>query len=99
MLEDKLLLVAGFKYHRILVEGANASRELDAAEEVNGDGDFILAGRVEERILYILRRLVFHLPISLLELETSAAEKLGQLEKNSGTLPRPHLQPQVTIRR
>src|SRR5690348_9006161 len=63
MLEDQLLLIVGLQHHRIFVEGADAPGELDAAQQVKGDGGFVFSGCVEKRILDVLRRLI-HLPIS-----------------------------------
>src|SRR5579863_953736 len=64
VLEDQLLLAVVFKKHGILVEGPNFSGELDAADQVNGDGGLVLANRIQEGVLNILCRLILHLPIS-----------------------------------
>jgi hypothetical protein len=65
MLEDQLLLIAGFKHDRVLVERTDPARELYTANEVNGDVVPLFSSRVKERILNVLlRRLGFHLPIS-----------------------------------
>ena len=48
MLEDQLLLIIGLQNHRIFVERANTSSQLDAAQQINGDVDLLFAGRVEE---------------------------------------------------
>ncbi len=60
MLEDQLLLIIGLKNDRIFVERANTPSQLDAAQQINGDIDLFFAGCVEEGILDVLRRLVFH---------------------------------------
>jgi hypothetical protein len=60
VLEDQLLLIVGFEHNRIFIERTDAPRQLDAAQEVNGDIQFFLAGGVEEGILNVLRRLAFH---------------------------------------
>src|ERR1700757_1812171 len=66
MFEDQLLLVSRIKNHRILVEGANAARQLHATHQINCDVVALFTGSVEKGILNVLlRRLVFHLPISL----------------------------------
>ena len=66
MLKDELFLVVGLQHHRILVERPNPARQLDPADQVNGDGGFLFAGGVQKRILDVLRRLVIHLPISFI---------------------------------
>jgi hypothetical protein len=58
--EDQLLLVVGVEHDGILVEGADAARELDSAQQVNGDVGSLLACRIEEGVLDVLRRLIFH---------------------------------------
>src|SRR5258708_30599015 len=65
MLEDELLLVAGFEDHRVLVERSDTARQLHPADQIDRDIVPFLACRVEEGILNVLlRRLGFHLPIS-----------------------------------
>src|ERR1700681_3795531 len=65
MLEDELLLVAGFEYHRVLVERSDTPRQLHAADQIDRNIVPFLSRRVEEGILNVLlRRLCFHLPIS-----------------------------------
>src|SRR5947207_6998358 len=59
VLEDQLLLVVGLEHDRIFVERANTARQLHAAEQINGDARPLLASRIEEGILNILRRLIF----------------------------------------
>ena len=54
VLENQLLLVVGFQYHRILVEGADSSRQFHSAEQINGDDELVLAGCIEKCILYVL---------------------------------------------
>src|SRR5215468_6231108 len=65
MLEDQLLLIVGLQHHRILVERPDPARQLHPTQQIDRDVELFFAGRVEEGILDILRRLVFHLPISL----------------------------------
>src|SRR6266481_2077629 len=60
MLEDQLLLVVGFQHHRIFVKGANTSRELDSAQQVNCDIGSLFACCIEEGFLDVLRRLALH---------------------------------------
>src|SRR6202521_93391 len=65
MLEDELLLVAGFEYHRVLVERSDTPRQLHAADQIDRNVVPFLSCRVEEGILNVLLRwLGFHLPIS-----------------------------------
>ena len=66
MLEDELFLIVRFQYDGIFVKRTNTARKLDAAEQVNGDLRLVFAGSIEERVLNVLCRLVFHLPIFLL---------------------------------
>ncbi len=66
MFEDQLFLVVGFEHDGILVEGANAPREFDSAQQVDGDIGPLLACRIEESVLDVLRWLDFPSPISLL---------------------------------
>jgi hypothetical protein len=60
VLEDQLLLAIVLQENRVLVEGPNFSGQLNAADKVNGDGGFVFPNRIQERILNILCRLVFH---------------------------------------
>src|SRR6266853_3352588 len=61
MLEDELLLVAGFEDHRVLVERSDTTRQLHAADQIDRNIVPLLACRVEEGILNVLlRRLGFH---------------------------------------
>src|ERR1700728_4578283 len=64
MLEDQLLLAVVLQQHRILVKRADLSGQLDAADQVDRDGSFVLADRVQEGVLNVLCRLVLHVPIS-----------------------------------
>ena len=57
VLEDQLLLRVVFQQHRILVEGADFPCQLDAADQVNRNGAFVLSDRIQESILNILCRL------------------------------------------
>lgn len=67
MLEDELFLVVGFQNYRVFVKGPNPPGKLHPTEQVDRDLRFIFARSIEERVLNVLRRLVFHLPIFLLD--------------------------------
>src|ERR1700686_1642242 len=74
MLEDELLLVAGFEDHRVLVERSDTTRQLHAADQIDRNIVPFLSCRVEEGILNVLlRRLGFHLPISFFLVRGCAA--------------------------
>src|ERR1035441_6075474 len=62
--EDQLLLAVVFQKHGIFVEGPYLSGELDAADQIYGDRGLVLANRIQECVLNVLCRLVFHMPIS-----------------------------------
>jgi hypothetical protein len=62
--EDQLLLAVVFKQHRVLIEGADLSGQLDAADQVNRDRSLVFANGIQEGVLNILCRLVLHVPIS-----------------------------------
>jgi hypothetical protein len=64
VLENQLLLAIVLEEHGILIEGPNFSGKLDAADQVNGDWGLVLANRIQEGVLNVLCRLIFHLPIS-----------------------------------
>src|SRR6202040_273732 len=64
VLKDQLLLAVVFQQHRILVERSYFPSELNAADQINGDGGLVLADRVQEGVLNVLCRLVIHVPIS-----------------------------------
>src|ERR1700687_1715568 len=65
MLEDELLLIAGFEDHRVLIERSDTSRQLHTADQIDRNIVPFLSCRVEEGILNVLLcRLGFHLPIS-----------------------------------
>ena len=51
VLEDELLLVVRLEHDAVLVETAYSSRELDAARQVDGDGNALLARGVQEGVL------------------------------------------------
>src|SRR5579872_3160129 len=57
MLEDQLLLSVGLQNNGVFVEGAYTARQLYSAKKVNRDVQAFLASRIQEGILYILRRL------------------------------------------
>src|SRR6266567_7969458 len=64
VLEDELLLVGGFKHHRVLVKASDATGQLRAAGQVNCDqGPFPTRG-VQKSVLNIL--LLLHV-VSLLQ--------------------------------
>src|ERR1035438_9594285 len=66
MLENELLLVAGFEHYRVLVERSEPACQLHATDQIDRNIVPFLSRCVEEGILNILlRRLGFHLPISL----------------------------------
>jgi hypothetical protein len=71
MLKNKLLLVVGFQHHGILIEGTNPPGQFHAAQQVDGNDRLVLASRIEKRVLYVLRRLIFHLLFSPLEPKTA----------------------------
>src|SRR4029077_7830729 len=74
VLEDELLLVAGFEDHRVLVERSDTTRQLHAADQIDRNIVPFLSCRIEEGILNILlRRLGFHLPISFFPVRGRAA--------------------------
>jgi len=54
VLEDQLLEVARLENYRELVETADLARQFDAAHQIDGDVDPILAKIVQESILNIL---------------------------------------------
>ena len=64
MFENELLLRIILKQNGILVEGTYLAGQLYAADQVDGDRAFVLADRIQERILNILCRLGIHGPIS-----------------------------------
>src|SRR5208282_4464825 len=73
MLEDELLLVAGFQDHRVLVERSDTTRQFHAADQIDRNIVPFLSCCVEEGILNILLcRLGFHLPISFLRIRCCA---------------------------
>ena len=62
--EDELLLAVVFEQNGVLVERPYLPCQLDSAHEVDRNRRFILADRIEERVLNVLCRLVIHMPIS-----------------------------------
>src|SRR5947209_7591677 len=54
VLEDELLLRAGFEQDRELVEAADAPRQLRAVHQVDRHRVLLAAHRVQERVLYVL---------------------------------------------
>src|SRR5215470_11638145 len=76
MLEDQLLLIVGLQHHRILVERPDPARQLHPTQQIDRDVALFFAGRVEEGILDVLRRLVLHLPISLPKLDSKKNQLL-----------------------
>src|SRR5271163_3867152 len=67
MLEDELLLIAGFENNRVLVKRSDAACQFYSTDEIDRNVVPFLSRCVEEGILNVLlRRLWFHLPISFL---------------------------------
>jgi hypothetical protein len=64
VLEDQLFLRVVLEQYRILIEGTYLACQLYTADEVDGDGAFVLADRIQEGILNVLCRLGIHGPIS-----------------------------------
>src|SRR5579871_5217531 len=64
VLEDELLLAVVFEEHGIFIEGADFTRQFDAADQINGDRGLVFANRIQEGVLNVLCRLVLHVPIS-----------------------------------
>jgi hypothetical protein len=58
VLENQLLLVAGFKNQRILVETLDPTGEFDAAQKVDGDQPLVFTRIIEKAILNVLRWLI-----------------------------------------
>jgi hypothetical protein len=58
--EDQLLLAVVLQENRVLIKGPDFAGQLDAADEVNGDWGFVLPNSIQESVLNILCRLVFH---------------------------------------
>src|ERR1700686_4095615 len=90
MLEDELLLVAGFEDHRVLVERSDTSGQLHTADQIDRNIVPFLLCRVEEGILDVLLcRLGFHLPISFFLVRGCAASmgKDNRRELSSYRLP------------
>ena len=54
VLEDQLLLRAGFKQQRKLVETLNASQQLGAVDEINRQRRLLAAREIQKTILNIL---------------------------------------------
>ena len=52
--EDELLLRSGFEQHGVLIEAADAPRELRPVHQVDRHGVLFPAHRVQERVLYVL---------------------------------------------
>src|ERR1700674_1534341 len=74
MLENELLLVAGFEYHRVLIERSDTPRQLHATDKIDRNIVPFLSCCVEEGILNVLLcRLGFHLPISFVLVRGCAA--------------------------
>src|ERR1700674_2069399 len=74
MLENELLLVAGFEYHRVLIERSDTPRQLHATDKIDRNIVPFLSCCVEEGILNVLLcRVGFHLPISFFLVRGCAA--------------------------
>src|ERR1035437_3620457 len=73
MLEDELLLVAGFEAHRVLVERSDTTRQFHPGDQIYPNSFAFLSPRVEEGILNVLLcPLGFHLPISFFRVRCCA---------------------------
>ena len=68
MLEDELFLIVGFQDDLIFIKRPDSARKFNPAEQINGHLRLVLARGVQKRVLNVLCRLVFHLPISPMEL-------------------------------
>jgi hypothetical protein len=64
VLKDQLFLRVVLEQNRVFIEGTYLACQLDSADKVDGDGAFVLADRIQERILNVLCRLGIHGPIS-----------------------------------
>src|SRR3954468_17297166 len=58
--EDQLLLAVVLEKNRVLVERADPSGQLHAADQINGDRGLVLADRIQKSILNVLCRLTVH---------------------------------------
>ncbi len=54
MLEDELLLMVGFENNTVFIETLHATRQLNAAGEVDRDRHSLSASVVEESVLEVL---------------------------------------------
>ena len=54
MLEDQLILRAGFQEQREFVEALDAPQQLRAVDEINRDGSFLAAREIQKTILDVL---------------------------------------------
>src|SRR5277367_1924858 len=72
MLEDELLLIAGFENNRVLVKRSDTARQLHSADQIDRNVVPFLSCGVEKRILNVLlRRLGFHMPISFFAVDAA----------------------------
>jgi len=60
VLEYQLFLAVVLKEDRVLIKGTDLSRKLDTTDQVDRYGGFVLPYRIQESVLNILCRLVFH---------------------------------------
>ena len=58
--KNQLFLAVVLQKYGVLVKGADLAGQLDAADEIDGDGRFVFADGVEEGVLDVLRCLIFH---------------------------------------
>jgi hypothetical protein len=82
VLEDQLLLAVVLKQHGILVKRPDFPGQLDPADKIDRNRSLILPNCIQERVLNILCRLVFHVPISCflsdgLDAQTTHASKIN----------------------
>ena len=83
MFKDELFLVVGLEHHRVLVKRTDSASQLHAAQQVNRDGVFLFAGRIQERILDVLCRLTIHADL-LFQLDDSIPSKPQAVSKDGG---------------
>jgi hypothetical protein len=76
VLENQLLLTVVFEEHGILIEGPDLAGKLDAADQVNRNGGFVLANGIQEGVLNVLCRLIFHFADLLLSSSVGCFSKV-----------------------
>jgi hypothetical protein len=78
MLEDQLLLVAGFENKGIFVKAFDPPGKFDTAQKINGDQSLFLARIIQKTVLDVLRRFV-HL-FTVLALNNFLRMRTGPIE-------------------